>query len=65
MVCRVVRRRRQVEKILLGVGKKSIIYDGVKVEMILLKKYSTTRKIMLQLEENVNRLVTRGWSTYS
>ena len=31
MVCRVVRRRRQVEKILLGVGKKSIIYDRVKV----------------------------------
>ena len=33
--------------------------------MILLKKYTRTVKNMRQLEENVNRLVTRGWSTYS
>ena len=33
--------------------------------MILLKKYTRTAKNMRQMGENGNRLVTRGWSTYS
>ena len=63
MVCRVVRRRRQVEKILLGVWKKEFIRKQLSKSGV--ESPIQQAKHMRQLEENVNRLVTIGWSTYS